>query len=403
MFLTKALRLLRGYLVICVSGLFVERFLNLANTRSIKMWNIRRVGSRRISLCIRARDFKKLVEIRRTTGVAVRISQKRGFPFLLRRYRRRWGLALGAALFVGVILFLSTFVWSIEIAGNETVDDERILSALNDAGFYVGVPARGLDLREIRQAALLELDELSFIAINVSGSKAYVEVTEATDRPQMFDVDTPCNLTAKKAGVVVRAEVEQGYALVRAGDAVEAGDMLVSGVVYSDKVGARLVHSSGRILARTACRMEYEVPYVQTERVRTGEEYTLNRLRLFNFHINLYLGGGERYTTYDRISKTDQVRIGGFTLPLALIRDRYCEARLREREYTPEQAESMARLMLEEGERERFPDCTVELRDVTVTHAGGACRIVGVYQCIEDIAVQSAPDPAQEPAGKPEW
>ena len=132
------------------------------------------------------------------------------------------------------------------------------------------------------------------------------EVTEATGKPEMVDTDTPCNLIATKAGVIVRTEITQGFGLVRAGDAVEAGDMLVSGMVFSDKVGYRLVHSSGRIYARTAYQLEYEVPYVQTERVRTGEEYTHRKLRLFNFHINLYLGAGERYTTYDKINKTNE-------------------------------------------------------------------------------------------------
>ena len=404
MVLMKLLRLLRGYLVVSVTGFFAERFLNLANTRGIKMWRIRRRGSQKISLCLRAGDFKKLREVRRVTGVSLHIERKCGLPFLLHRYRRRWGIAVGAALFIGVILFLSTFVWSIEISGNQAVEQSQIIAALDEAGFYVGVPTRGLDLREIRQTVLLELEDLSFIAINIKGSKAYVEVTEATGKPEMVDVDTPCNLVAAKAGVVVRTEITQGFGLVRAGDAVEAGDMLVSGMVFSDKVGYRLVHSAGRIFARTAYQLEYEVPDAQTQRVRTGEEYTLKKLRLFNFHIHLYLGAGERYTTYDRINKTNEAKLGGFTLPLALLEEKYYEVELQEREYTPEQAENMARLMLEEGEREQFAGREIEVRNVEVTHENGVCRIVGRYQCVEDIAAQSEVDPSsQTPAGEPEW
>ena len=404
MVLMKLLRLLRGYLVISVTGFFAERFLNLANTRGIKMWRIRRRGSRKVSLCLRVRDFRKLREVRRATGVSIHIEKKCGLPFLLHKYRRRWGIVVGAALFIGIILFLSTFVWSIEISGNQAVEDEQIIAALDEAGFYVGVPTRGLDLREIRQTVLLKLEDLSFIAINIKGSKAYVEVTEATGKPEMVDTDTPCNLIATKAGVIVRTEITQGFGLVRAGDAVEAGDMLVSGMVFSDKVGYHLVHSSGRIYARTAYQLEYEVPYVQTERVRTGEEYTHRKLRLFNFHINLYLGAGERYTTYDKINKTNEAKLGGFTLPLALLEEKYFEVELREKEYSPEQAESMARLMLDEGEREQFADKQIEVREVEVKHENGACRIVGRYQCVEDIAAQSEVDPSsQTPAGEPEW
>ena len=245
------------------------------------------------------------------TGVSLHIERKCGLPFCCTGTAGA-GASPSAALFIGVILFLSTFVWSIEISGNQAVEQSQIIAALDEAGFYVGVPTRGLDLREIRQTVLLELEDLSFIAINIKGSRAYVEVTEATGKPEMVDVDTPCNLVAAKAGVVVRTEITQGFGLVRAGDAVEAGDMLVSGMVFSDKVGYRLVHSAGRIFARTAYQLEYEVPYAQTQRVRTGEEYTLKKLRLFNFHINLYLGAGERYTTYDRINKTNEAKLGGF-------------------------------------------------------------------------------------------
>ena len=64
----------------------------------------------------------------------------------------------------------------------------------------------------------------------------------------------------------------------------------------------------------------------------------------------------------------------------------------------------MARLMLEEGEREQFAGREIEVRDVEVTHENGVCRIVGRYQCVEDIAAQSEVDPSsQTPAGEPEW
>ena len=68
------------------------------------------------------------------------------------------------------------------------------------------------------------------------------------------------------------------------------------------------------------------------------------------------------------------------------------------------QAESMARLMLDEGEREQFADKQIEVREVEVKHGNGVCRIVGRYQCVEDIAAQAEVDPSsQTPAGEPEW
>lgn len=386
MMILRLLRWIAGYVRITVSGHFTERFLNLLNCSGLRVWDVKKISGGRLSVCIKAKKFKRLKSIRAKTKVSIEIAEKCGLPFIRHRYRRRIGLAVGAVLFIGILAAMSCFVWSIEIVGDVSVRDEVILAALDECGLRVGMPLSSVDADAIKQRVLIKLDELSFCAVNLFGSKAIVEVAQATPPPETEDTYTPCNLVAAVDGVIVETQVTQGFPVVKAGDAVSAGNILVSGVIDSEKVGYRLVHSTGKVYARTRRTLTCEIPLSQTQTQRTGEHYSNFRLRLFNFYINLYFGTGTRYDKYDKIEKKYEVRIGSFVFPVEIVKQTYYEKVHIQCNITQQQAENAAQLQLQDMEAEQLFGKVVESRTVTVIFENDVCRITGEYGCIEDIA-----------------
>lgn len=53
---------------------------------------------------------------------------------------------------------------------------------------------------------LLEIPELSWVAVNVSGCRANVEVRERRTAPKPLDRKIPCNLVARRDGLVLRVQ-----------------------------------------------------------------------------------------------------------------------------------------------------------------------------------------------------
>ena len=79
---------LAGYLRIRVEGYSPERFLNLCCYHGIFLWNLRPAKGA-YEMNIRVRDFRRLRPMVRKSRAKVRITQKRGVPFFIHKYRGR--------------------------------------------------------------------------------------------------------------------------------------------------------------------------------------------------------------------------------------------------------------------------------------------------------------------------
>lgn len=79
---------------------------------------------------------------------------------------------MGLALTLCAVAFLSRFILVIEVSGNEQVPTAVILSQLRQLGVRPGVYGPSLDRQQIAQEALLELEGLSWMGINLHGTRA---------------------------------------------------------------------------------------------------------------------------------------------------------------------------------------------------------------------------------------
>ena len=124
---------LAGYLRIRVEGYSPERFLNLCCYHGIFLWNLRPAKGA-YEMNIRVRDFRRLRPMVRKSRAKVRITQKRGVPFFIHKYRGRKLFFTGSVIAICLIFLLSSFIWRIQIDGNLARTDEVLLSFLTEKG-----------------------------------------------------------------------------------------------------------------------------------------------------------------------------------------------------------------------------------------------------------------------------
>lgn len=84
------------------------------------------------------RHYRRLACLARENGAVLRVSERRGVWFRLRRYRKRLGLAAGAALFLGVTVFGQSFLWAIDVVPTENVTEQQVLDVLARHGVAIG-------------------------------------------------------------------------------------------------------------------------------------------------------------------------------------------------------------------------------------------------------------------------
>ena len=79
---------LAGYVRIQVSGDACERFFNLCAYHRLKLWRLL-PEAEAYTACISVRDFRKLKTLVKKSHVRLRITERHGLPFFIRKYRDR--------------------------------------------------------------------------------------------------------------------------------------------------------------------------------------------------------------------------------------------------------------------------------------------------------------------------
>ena len=365
-------------LIECEGG-FPERFLNEAAQREVMLWDVSRHG---ISLfcCCKAADYRTLRFAARAASVRMRVRERQGLPFLLRPFRLRWGLLAGAAVFVLLLQLLSSRVWIVRIAGNEQVTDESIREVLRPLGVYEGAAPAAIDLPALQLTALERLPDIVWMTVNVEGSTATVEVRERQES-QSVAPDEPANIVATCDGVIVRIDAVSGQAMVKAGDAVTEGTLLISGVMDS-KVGPLLKHAEGTVMARTTRTLAVTVPF--EERVPSPAPRIITRPCLYFLGVRIPLyASAEIESNYTPKTTTYPLVAGGKVLPVGIqvTRLNFDETVICTRSETEALAEAHARLTETVGAW----DVTIEAENVTEQKTDKGWVVTGTYTCLETI------------------
>ncbi|HIW72727.1 MAG TPA: sporulation protein YqfD [Firmicutes bacterium] len=405
MFLIRLLRWLFGWVRLEGEGGFPERLLNLTAREEIALWNVRRRGET-LSACCPARRYRRLRRPARKAGMRLRVKEKHGAPFLIRRYRARSGLAAGLLAFFVVLHLFAQRTWVIEVRGNETVPTEDILTVMEKLGVREGKNLADLDIPTLQLQALHELPDLAWCTVNLKGSIAYVEVTERIPTPELSDADEPSNIKAARDGRIVSIQTYTGQAMVQAGDAVAQGMLLVSGVVESS-AGPVFRRSQAKILAETERRLEVRVPLKETLVLPTGEELLRPSLRLFTLEIPLFTDGPIEEQNTLTVTR-HMLEAGGIELPVGIVNRRYALMAPVEVVRTQEEAAALAAERLEEKVNKELAAAEITSRQESGRVEDGCYILSGTYACIEDIGVEEQllidnqePEDGREPGDSP--
>jgi similar to stage IV sporulation protein len=281
---------LRGFVSLVLEGEALEKFFNMAASRGIPLWNLRRLNRRRAAVQVPLQAVWPLRHIARRTRTRFRIQKRVGLPFLLLGLCRRRMLAGGAFVFVIVVYLLSSFVWSVEVVGHQSLDPQEILGVAREAGLRPGAWRWRLRAAEVEGRIADRVPAVAWVGVHFKGTRAIIEVAERKF-PAPADV-RPCHIVAAKCGLVKEVLVLRGTPRVAEGDVVEPGQVLIAGevpvAVPGPGVGQeqpppgelRRVHAAGLVRARIWYRGYAEVPLVEEGERPSGRSALVMGLRV---------------------------------------------------------------------------------------------------------------------------
>lgn len=265
------LRLLLGFVEFEASGGFPERFLNLCTINGITLWNVQNNGVK-VKACTGAKSYKNIRKSAKKSGMKVRITRKRGLPFFIKNNKARVGILVGFFVAVSFLVFSSCVLWEIDVSGNSRIKSETLLESLEGYGVRVGVIKSKIDTLTIEDELLKEYPEISWVSINIFGTKAVLEVKENSEKPKIADDKTPTNVVAKKDGQIILVEGYRGTNAVKEGDVVVKGDLLISGITTNADGSEKTVHATGKVFAETRSSVSGSASKVQVNKILRNTE-----------------------------------------------------------------------------------------------------------------------------------
>lgn len=390
----KLVNFLRGSVRVRAVGAFPERLLNLCAQNGVEFWAVDWRDECTVLFTVRLRGTERLYELGERIGCELTQLERSGFPEFARGFRERYAFLAGLVLALCAVALLSRFVLTVEVSGNERVPQEEILQQLQRFGVRPGAWAPGLDRRQIEQEILLALKDLSWMTINLHGTRVEVVVRETQPAPERIDESGFYHVVSQTDGMVVRVETEQGDPLVKEGDIVVKGDVLISGTVtmepplYSDYPTRYFdTHARGRVWCRTWRTLEGVIPLESGIKRYTGRTERVWALNFFGNRTEIFGNSSILDGAYDKITSVRQLCLSdGTRLPLWLVREEYREYEIESVPLRLESAQELLEQSLENrlaqlaGEDGEVLDVTCETRV-----SGRLIRVRAQGECLEEV------------------
>ena len=341
MFIKIIFNYIIGYIRISIEGYYIERFINICRNNKIAIWNLKRDKNVKLELNVGIKELKRVAKIAKKTKCKMRITKKKGLPFLFNRYKKR---KLFFAFLIAIIIILaisSNFIWNIQIVEEDKDTMENLYQDVIDSGLTIGTMKSKINTKDIINKVRLKRDDIAWMGIELKGTNAIVKVVKATAKPDIIDDEDYCNIVSDKQGIITKISAQNGTIAVKVGDTVNVGTILINGWMEGKYTGIRYVHAKGEIQAKVWHTKSKKIPYNSTERTETGKIENKYKIKINNFEINLSKRLS-KFEIYDTIVMENKFKIfSDFYLPISLIKTTNKEVKEEQKKYEIEEAKNL--------------------------------------------------------------
>ena len=389
MFFKILLYKLIGYIRINVEGFYIEKFINICRQNGIFLWGIKREKASIMHTNISIKDFKKIKRITKQINCRVHIERKKGLPFFLDRYKKRKIFVIGLIAILLIIFGTSNFVWNIEVVGNEKINKDELIQELKEQGLEIGTPKRKINKNEIINTIRLKRNDVSWVGINIKGTNVTVKIVETEEKPEIINQDEYCNIVANKDALIQKIDSTKGTSVVKEGDLVKKGSILIGGWMEGKYTGVRYVHGAGKVMGKVWYTETARVQLKEEKTEKTGKEEKKYKINFNNFQINLYKTLS-KFEKYDTIYTDKKVKIfSDFYLPVSFTECNNFETISKTEEYTQEEAKNIA---IERAEKKLAEQVTnsddIQDKKINVITTNDYVEVEVIYEVLENIGTE---------------
>ena len=380
-----AFRSFAGLIQISLTSADISRLLSLLAKRNITLFQVQIVDELTAHATIYRKDYIKILIIARKRQDKIKIIHKKGIYWSMKVLLSRPILIAGLAIFLFLSLYLPDRILFVKVEGNTQISTQQILDSVSENGISFLSSRRAIRSEKVKNALIEKHPLLQWVGVNTAGCVATISVKEKTTANLEDDKVGISSIVASRDGVIVQSEVIRGNPLCQVGQAVKAGQVLVSGYTTCGKT-IIATRAEAEIYAQTLQDISLVSPTKCQNRTLKTHTKTKYSLIIGKNLIKLFKGSGISDTSCVKMYERYYLTLpGGFQLPIAIVSERYVYYESQEIvqeenafEWVYNTAEDYLLSQMVAGQ--------ILNKKVTIEASDEMLRLQGYYACIEMIA-----------------
>lgn len=271
-----------------------------------------------LQFSISRQDLLLLEKITFKRGDSIELLGHTGLYYKIRQLLKRPVLTFGLLGIFLLSLWVPTRVFFVQVEGNDNVPTQKIVETAASCGIGFGASRREVRSEKIKNALLAAMPELQWAGVNTHGCRAVITVRERNQEDENTKTATVSSIVALRDAVIRDMTVLKGNALCSPGQAVKAGEVLIS--AYTDcGICIQATDAQGEIYGETLHRLKAILPAQYAQRTQVLTSSKKYSIIIGKKRINFFKGSGISGTTCAKIYEENYLTLpGGFVLPIAL-------------------------------------------------------------------------------------
>lgn len=304
-YISKLWKFLNGYVIISIKGYNIEKLINKANQNNLKIYSVKK-DKNLATLTISPKDFKGFKKLSRKYKCKIKIINKNGFFRVLLFFRNNIFYIVGIFVALLFIFFMSQRIWIIDISGNSNISNKNILKFCSENSLYLGCNKNKIDGKKLSENLKIKYNTISWINISVKGSTAIIKLSEDKPINKIEKMDKPCDVVASSNCKILSIVTNKGTPMVKKGDTVLAGDVLISSMLVpsgqEENPVNDFVSAKGDIKGLVQRNYSFTIPFNISEKAYTNNIKKEYSIKIFSKEFQL-----NKIKLYDKFDKNENI------------------------------------------------------------------------------------------------
>ncbi len=388
--LLRILRFFIGYLKVEVSGFAPERLMNLIIKNEIVVWDVETLESGYVFYTGRY-NFLKIKPYLKKTNTKIKVLEKYGFPYFLKRNKKRMAFLIGFGICICITYVLSLFVWEVKINGEKKIVKEDMLEYIEKKHVPLGTLKSKINCDVLEKKLRIQYEDISWISCELKGTCLNIYLEEGTASVTKEKNIVPGDIVAAKDATITKMITREGTPVVKVKQEVKKGDILISGTIYifddnHEVLETSYIPADGDIYGVTSFQYEDYIELEYYDKKYQDKNKGFVTFYIFDYCVTPFIPKkpNENYDMFTDIRKLKL--FDNFYLPVGYTKTEWKTYELKKNKRNEEEAKKMLNERLQE-KIASFKEKGVEIikNDVKIIRDGNKLYAKGTLTLEESI------------------